>query len=331
MNKTFAKIGIKFLCGFAVLVSAQGQSITNGMGTNVSAPPTLALTGDRDPKVKVIVDSVERLLAPIKGYTAQVESQALDPNGGIDKFQDEQTVSCPNKMLIKRKVLVAHNSDAVGENVTTVIDGAWLFSCIERAALTSEQKRSYERMVLDDPSWQGRTKEEQNEQISKMLSYAQQSSFSKLNLQAVAQAGGPSVREFLAMTGNLADPLSPYKLDSLKLVNETPDEWVLLAEYKQKGAPWEYNRLTIDRKTGFLKQVEALIPEAEPGQSIALVIVKRVSPTNYVDDSVFKMDLPATNSSNSPFVLDNTDMVIENLKAQQTISEEKNKSGFEAK
>jgi hypothetical protein len=186
-------------------------------------------------------------------------------------------------------------------------------------------------MVLDDPSWQIRTKEEQDKQISKLSSIMQQPSYSKVNLEAVAQAGGPSVREYVAMTGNLADPLSPYKQDTLKFVSETPGEWVLLAEYKQKGAPWQYNRLTIDRKTGFLKQAEAVIPEAGPDQSIMLIKVKKASPTNHIDDSFFKAVLPAADSTNAPFVLDNTDMVIEDIKAQQTIVEKQETQGSQAK
>lgn len=331
MKNTICGIVVCFLCGFSLPSRTLGQPPTSGIGTNTLTPSTSAFTGVRDPKVKNIVNSIEQMLAPIKGYTAQVESQSLDPNGGIDQFQDEQTVSYPSRMLIKRKVLVAHNSDAVGENVTTVIDGTWLSSCIERAPLTSEQKRSYERMVLDDPSLQSRTKEEKDKIVLTMLSYAQRPSYSKVNMEAVAKAGGPSVREFVAMTGNLADPLSPYKLDTLKLVSETPDEWVLLAEYKQKGVPWQYNRLTIDRKTGFLKQVEAVIPEAGLDQSIMLIKVKKVSPTNHIDDSLFKAVLPAPDSTNAMFVLDNTDMVIENIKAQQTIDKENGNPGAQSK
>ena len=331
MKNTFYKIAMCFLCSFSLLFRTQGQTPTNIIEINAQGSSTSALTGVQDSKVTNIVASIERLLAPVKGYTAKVESQCLDPNGGVDQFQDEQAVSCPTRMLIKRKVLEAHNSDAVGENVTIVIDGTWLSSRIERAPLTSEQKKTYEKMVLDDPSWQNRTKEEQDKQISRLSSIMQQPSYSKVNLEAVAQAGGPSVREYVAMTGNLADPLSPYNLDTLSFVNETPDVWVLLAEYKQKGAPWQYNRLTIDRKTGFLKQAEAVIPEAGLDQSIMLIKVKNVSPTNHIDDSLFKMDLPGHGSTNSPFVLDNTDMVIEDIKTQQTINKEKGSSGDQSK
>ena len=331
MKNTFCKIATYFLFGFSLLSRTQGQSHTNEIETDPLTPSTSALPGIHDPTVTNIVDSIEKLLAPVKGYTAKVESQGLDPNGGIDQFQDEQTVSCPTRMLIKRKVLQAHNSDAVGENVTIVIDGTRLSSRIERDPLTSEQKRSYERMVLDDPSLQSRTKEEKDKIVSTMLSYAQRPSHSKVNLEAVAKAGGPSVREYVAMTGNLADPLTPYKLDTLKFVSETPDEWVLLAEYKQKGAPWQYNRLTIDRRTGFLKQAEAIIPDAGPDQSIMLIKVKKVSPTNHIDDSLFKAVLPAPDSTNAMFVLDNTDMVIEDIKSQQTIVEKQETQGSQAK
>jgi hypothetical protein len=89
--------------------------------------------------------------------------------------------------------------------------------------------------------------------------------------------------------------------------------------------------LTIDRKTGFLKQVEAVIPEAGFDQSIMLIKVKKVSPTNHIDDYLFKAVLPAPDSTNAMFVLDNTDMVIEDIKSQQTIIQNQETQGSQAK
>ncbi len=101
MKNTFCKIAMCFLCSFSLLSRTQGQTPTNKIEINAQGSSTSALTGVHDSKVTNIVASIERLLEPVKGYTAQVESQGLDPNGGVDQFQDEQTVSCPTRMLIK--------------------------------------------------------------------------------------------------------------------------------------------------------------------------------------------------------------------------------------
>ena len=264
------------------------------------------------------------MVAPIKGYSADVESQSIDPNGGINKFQDEQTVQCPDKILVKRKVLRAHNSDAVGQIVTIVVDGKWLFTETDKAPLTAEQKSMYEKMVVDAPENRNRTKEEKDRLIAEMLSRAQQPSYVKVDLKAVEEAGGPSVRDYVALTGNLAAPLTPYKLDTLKLENETRDEWVLLAEIKQEGAPWSHNRLTIDRKTGFLKTVEAIVPV--PDEPLILLRVKNVSPKAQIEVSLFKMELPAPISPGSPYVMDYTSMWLDQLKMQRTSAGEEGKS-----
>jgi hypothetical protein len=128
-----------------------GQSPTYEARTIAQAAWSLGSAEVRDLKVREIVRSIETMLAPIKGYTAEVESQSLDPNGGFDKFQDEQTVSCPVKMLVKRKVLTAHNADAVGDTATMIIDGNWLFTRTEEAPLTAEKKRIHEKMIMDAP------------------------------------------------------------------------------------------------------------------------------------------------------------------------------------
>ncbi len=186
-----------------------------------------------------------------------MERQILDVNGGFDKFIEEQTVRCPDQMLVKGKVAAAHNKDAVGKSITTVIDGSNLYS-------RSDSK------YYDDKS---------------------KSSFKKIE-----QNGGPSLRLFMAYMGNLADPFTIYKLDTLKLESENSNEWILTADYKQLPAmpywlPRWTNRITIDKKSGLIKKLEALIKEL--GEPVILLDVKRVSTfTDAADipESTFKIE-----------------------------------------
>ncbi len=221
--------------------------------------PNMQMSSDtvKDPAVMQIIQSAEKMRLKTKGYTAEVERQILDVNGGFDKFIEEQTVRCPDQMLVKGKVAAAHNRDTVGRNITTIIDGNNFYS-------RSDNK------YYDDKS--------------------------KNSFKSIEQAGGPSLRLFMAYMGNLADPFAIYKMDTLKLESETANEWVLTAEYKQLPAmpywlPRWTNRITIDKNSGLIKKLEALIKELE--EPVTLLDVKRVSIfTNASDipESNFKIE-----------------------------------------
>lgn len=242
----------------------------------------------QNPTVRKIVDTIQKKLTPIKGYSGVIERQSLDPNGGFDKFLDEETVCLPDKMIVKRKVLDAHNSSAVGQDITMVIDGTWSFT----------------RIVRDQANHPG------------------EPSYSKTDLKAVERAGGPSIPEYISMMGNVVDPLRPYRLDTLKLETETRADWVLLAQFKQEGTPWATNRLTIDKKTGFIQRIEAVIPELP--EPVLLLNVKKVTAKEHFDESQFTMDLPSSDSPmKRPYVSDDTHMWIQSLEAKRTMTHNK--------
>ncbi len=228
--------------------------------SNIKAnEPNMQMSSDtvKAPAVMQIVQATKGKLSQIKGYTAKVERQVLDVNGGFDKFIEEQTVRCPDQMLVKGKVVAAHNRDTVGRNITTIIDGSNLYS-------RSDNKHYDDR--------------------------------SKKSFKEIEQNGGPSLRLFMAYMGNLADPFAIYKLDTLKLESETANEWVLTADYKQLPAmpywlPRWTNRITIDKKSGLIKKLEALIKELE--EPVILLDVKSVSTFSDASDipeSTFKVD-----------------------------------------
>jgi len=319
MKHIICSMALGLLCVLELLPETFGQPATNATQTDPRPVSSSGPADIRDSKISEIVRSIETALAPSRGYTAEVESQSLDPNGGFDRFQDEQTVRCPDRMLVKRKVLAAHNADTVGDRVTQLIDGTWLVTCTEKPR-SAEQRRRFEEMAARSSNGRVRTKEEMDQHMARLFG----DSYSKVNLQAVAQAGGPSVREYVAMTGNLADPLGAYKLDTLKLETENRTEWVLLAEYKQPGAPWPRNRLTIDKKTAFLKKVEAVIPELD--HPVVLLRVKNVTRKAEIENSLFKLELPASNSLGSPYVSDNTKMWIDGIEMRRTAAEQNGKS-----
>ena len=79
MKNTICRVVICFLCGVALLSRTQSQPPASGIETNTLATSASAFTGVRNPKVKNIFDSIGILLAPMKGYTAHVENQGLDP------------------------------------------------------------------------------------------------------------------------------------------------------------------------------------------------------------------------------------------------------------
>lgn len=224
-----------------------------------TSEPNMQMSSDtaKAPAVMQIVQAVEKKLLKIKGYTAKVERQILDVNGGFDKFIEEQAVRCPNQMLVKGKVAAAHNKENVGNSITTVIDGSNLYSHSNNKYYNDAEKKSFKE---------------------------------------IEQAGGPSLRLFMAYMGNLADPFTIYKLETLKLESETAKEWVLTAEYKQLPAmpywlPRWTNRITIDKKSGLIKKLEALIKELE--EPVILLDVKSVSTFSDASDipeSIFKVD-----------------------------------------
>ncbi len=207
----------------------------------------------KDPAVMQIIQSAEKKRLNIKGYTAEVERQILDVNGGFDKFIEEQTVRCPDQMLVKGKVAAAHNRSDIGKSIISVIDGSNLYS---RYGDITGGKSSFKEF-------------EQN--------------------------GGPSLRLYMAYLGNLADPFAIYKMDTLKLESENANEWVMTADYKLLPAmpywlPRWTNRITIDKKSGLIKKLEALTIELGP---VILLDVKRVSTfTNASDipESTFKIE-----------------------------------------
>lgn len=195
----------------------------------------------QDFAVKQIVQSIEKKLANVKGYTADIERQILSPNGGFDKFIGEDKVRCPDRILVKAKMTVAHNKEDVGKSLTIMINENSLYTCFDR----SENRSNFNG------------------------------------------TGAPPRRDYIAKLGYLVDPFGQYKMETLKLDKETETEWVLVAEYKYPNA-WK-NRLTIDKTTGLLKKVEALIKEL--GNSVVLLDVKRVSlSTDDMPDSLFKIE-----------------------------------------
>ena len=234
------------------------KSTINDSNTKTNEP-NMQMSSDtvKDPAVMQIVQTVEKKRLNIKGYTAEVERQILDVNGGFDKFIERQTVRCPDQMLVKGKVAAAHNKDTVGNNIITVIDGSNLYSRSDNKYYNDAGKKSFKE---------------------------------------IEQAGGPSLRLFMAYMGNLADPFGIYKLDTLKLESENSNEWVLTADYKQLPAmpywlPRWTNRITIDKKSGLIKKLEALIKELE--EPVILLDVKRVSTfTDAADipESTFKIE-----------------------------------------
>jgi hypothetical protein len=254
-----------------------------------AAPASLSETGTvqregnaniEDRQLKLIVETIAKKLSSVKQYTAIVQSQSLDPNGGFDRFADELTVRSPDKLRLNRRVLEAHNADMVGQKVTTVVDGTWMFTRTQYGPPGSDGSRP---------------------------------TYSKVNLKSVEKAGGPSLREQMAYMGNVADPFAPYRLNTLKLSKETSQVWILLAEYKQKDAPWQTNRLTIEKETGFLKKLEALIPQMD--EPVVLSDVTKVSVTAEVQDSIFQMDILVGDAAH---VSDYTSMWIDAVKARQS-------------
>lgn len=238
-----------------------------------------------DARVKQIVSTIEAKLADIKGYDAEVESQNLDPNGGFNKFNEEHTVWLPDRMRVKRKVLVAHNHDQVGQEITTVIDGTWLMTRAESVHTSCPRGPAY----------------------------------SMANLKVVEAVGGPSVLEYISMMGNLADPFRLYRLDTLKLKRETESEWIFLAEYKKAFSGWEGSILTIDKKTAFLKKVEAVVPEidrSEMGDSVVLLVVKKVIQKDTFTNDLLKLELPSLDPR-KPLHIDDTDRLVIYFKRQQ--------------
>ncbi len=265
-----------WLAAFCCSVSAPSRAAPPASLSETGAVQRASISTNANQRVKLIAASISNKVASVKQFTASMDSQFLDPNGGFDKFADELTFRAPDKLRLSRKVLQAHNDDMVGQKITTVVDGAWMLSRMESAAHDQDRPR-----IL----------------------------YSKVNLKTVEKEGGISVREQLAYIGNLADPFTPYQQDTLKLVAETETNWVLLAKYKETGAPWQTNRLTIEKATGILKKLEALIPEMD--EPVVLVEVRKISLEAEVPDSIFEMDLPSSG------VQDNTSQWLENLKEKR--------------
>jgi hypothetical protein len=51
-------------------------------------------------------------------------------------------------------------------------------------------------------------------------------------------------------------PFAPVKMETLKIVKETPETWVFQAEMKQAISGVKTVRMTFDRRTGFLSKVQ---------------------------------------------------------------------------
>jgi hypothetical protein len=274
------------LCSLAMLCYAISVSAADAAPALLSETGTVqraSTTKIENKQLKLIVESIAEKLSSVKHYTAIMQSQCLDPNGGFDRFADELAVHPPDKLRLNRRVLQAHNADMVGQKITTVVDGTWMFIRTQYGPPGSDERRP---------------------------------TYSKVNLRSVEKAGGPTVREQIAYVGNIADPFAPYKLDTLKIAEETSRVWILLAEYKEKDAPWPTNRLTIEKETGFLKKVEALIPQME--KPVTLIDVTKISVTAGVHDSVFQMELPAGDAADVAHVSDYTSMWIDAVKARQS-------------
>ena len=257
-------------------------SLFTGCASKVSDTRSHKTTGD-------VLATVQKMLAPCRGYSAEVEIRSLDPNGGFAHFRDEQNVSLPNRMFINRTILKAHNSDQEGANITIVVN---------HGQMVSRMTRSEQWGGMDDVTYR------------------------KTDLNAIEQAGGPSIPDIMADIGNLADPLRPYNLLTLTIEKETRREWILVGEFSQAGMPWRQNRITIDKGTGFLTEVEAIIPELY--ESVILLKVNRVSTKYRTEDSFYRLDTPPANASGTPFVMDDTDMWIESIRAQKQTHAEPN-------
>ena len=116
---------------------------------------------------------------------------------------------------------------------------------------------------------------------------------SKNTLKSIEQAGGPSLRMYMAYFGNLTAPFGIYKMETLKLESETAKDWVLTAEYIKLPAmphwlPNWTNRLTIDKTTGLIRKLEAITREIG---TVILLDVKRVSlSTDNISEYVITFD-----------------------------------------
>lgn len=201
----------------------------------------------QDPEAKKIVQSIAEKLAKIKGYTATIERQERDVNGGVNKYQEEHTVLCPDKFIIDRLILNAHNYDRIGENVIIAANEKWILS------------KNHEDSSKETVS--------EMEKVSKMPR-----------------------RDLIALHGYmiLTDPFAPYKMESVKKITETDKAWILGVEYKTQFKPW-MDGLTIDKETGMLKKVEAILPQY--GATIVFLDIKKLSlATDKIPESMFKIE-----------------------------------------
>lgn len=78
----------------------------------------------------------------------------------------------------------------------------------------------------------------------------------KCYLKRLVEEGDITTEEYLAAMGDLLHPFDQFRLESLKLEEETPESWVFSGECNYGMIPWASTRITIDKRTGLLSQVQ---------------------------------------------------------------------------
>jgi ankyrin repeat protein len=277
----------------------------------------------QDPAARQAVEAIQKKVAAIKGYDAELGRMVLDPNGGFAEFTDELTVRLPDRMLLKRNVQKVHDPAQAGSKVIMTVDGTWLFIQNVPPPPSPERIKNYQEMLKQQsPGGKPYTQAEIDKLMAERVRYLMRPGLTMVNLKTVEQAGGPSVGEYISTQGDPANPFAPYKLDTLKLASETPGEWVLLADWREPGIPWPHQRLTIDKQTGCLKELAAQIPGTE--HFVPLMKVKKLLPKDNLADGVFQMQIPKKESPDFTSVEDYTTMWISNLKEQRKRDAQKN-------